>query len=116
MRQSVQLRTPYQIKELHGALSAIESVTLTNCETTIEEKLEIDAVIVNHGMKLDGCFLIDAGLELEADGFLRVSPCMETSQQGILLQVTLRAMQESFSLSQEHLLKAQRLLMAQNNT
>lgn len=83
MRQSVELKTPFQIKELHGALTSIESVTLTNCESTLEEKLDIDAVIVNHGMKLDGCFLIDAGLELEADGFLRVSPCMETSQPGI---------------------------------
>ncbi|WP_054709773.1 NAD(P)/FAD-dependent oxidoreductase [Bacillus sp. JCM 19041] len=84
MRESaVRLKTPFQIKELHGIDTRIDSVTLSNCETELIENVQIDAVIVNHGMKLDGCFLIDAGLELETDGFLKVSPCMETSQPGI---------------------------------
>lgn len=83
MRSVTKIHTPYQIKELHGVGSAIEAVTLAHCDTGEQRQIEVDAVIVNHGMKLDGCFLIEAGLELEEDGFLRVSACMETSQPGI---------------------------------
>lgn len=83
MKSKVELRTPFQIKELHGERTSIDSVTLSHCDSELEERFDIDAVIVNHGMKMDGCFLMEAGLELEADGFVRVSPCMETSQPGI---------------------------------
>jgi len=51
---SVDVRTPYAVQELHSRNGKnIDHVTIANVETGEHERLEVDAVIVNHGMKVD---------------------------------------------------------------
>ncbi|MEW4427255.1 NAD(P)/FAD-dependent oxidoreductase [Paenibacillus pabuli] len=66
MRESsVDVRTPYAVNTLHSVSGeVIEQVTISHVETGESELLEVDAIIVNHGMKSDFGPIRDWGLDL----------------------------------------------------
>ncbi|GAA0359545.1 NAD(P)/FAD-dependent oxidoreductase [Bacillus horti] len=82
MKASVDVRTPFALSELHGNGSSIEEVTITEMESGKQERLKVDAVIVNHGMRGDLSPLMKWGLELQ-DGLLAVNEKMETNIPGV---------------------------------
>lgn len=85
-QSSVQVCTPYCIEELHGDVSGtqIERVTLKHLETEERIDHQVDAVIVNHGYKMDLDFLLKSPLQFETtEGVLTVNEKMETSVPGI---------------------------------
>lgn len=47
------IKTPYEIVQLHGDGELIQSVAIENKETGVIERIELDAIIVNHGLKCD---------------------------------------------------------------
>ena len=62
---SVDVRTPYAIEKLHSLSGdRIEEVTIKHTESGETERLEVDAVIVNHGMKSDFGPIRHWGLDL----------------------------------------------------
>jgi thioredoxin reductase len=64
-QSSVIIRTPYILEALHSSNgSSIERVTITHAETEESEELEVDSVIVNHGMKSDFGPLRDWGITM----------------------------------------------------
>ncbi|MCU6792242.1 NAD(P)/FAD-dependent oxidoreductase [Paenibacillus sp. WQ 127069] len=53
-QSSVNVRTPYAMQALHSSNGdSIDQVTIEHVETGECERLEVDAVIVNHGMRSD---------------------------------------------------------------
>ncbi|MDF2723340.1 MAG: NAD(P)/FAD-dependent oxidoreductase [Paenibacillus sp.] len=73
MKQAADVRTPYVVELLHGDGDAIRHVTIRHVETGEKEKLEVDAVAVNHGHERDyaslqswGLTTCEWGLELNA--------------------------------------------------
>lgn len=53
-QSSVDVRTPYAMQALHSSSGeSIDQVTIEHVETGECERLEVDAVIVNHGMRSD---------------------------------------------------------------
>ncbi|WP_240420675.1 NAD(P)/FAD-dependent oxidoreductase [Paenibacillus periandrae] len=53
-QSSVDVRTPYAMHALHSSSGdSIDQVTIAHVETGECERLEVDAVIVNHGMRSD---------------------------------------------------------------
>lgn len=81
-QSSVTVRTPFELVSLHGAESRIREVTIAHAETGATERLPVDAVIVNHGMKGDLGPMKEWGLAMN-DGMLAVSEKMETNIPGI---------------------------------
>jgi len=64
-QSSVNVMTPYQVLALHsGDGESIEKVTIAHMETEESKQLEVDAVIVNHGMKSDFGPIRDWGLDM----------------------------------------------------
>ncbi|QGG49939.1 NAD(P)/FAD-dependent oxidoreductase [Lysinibacillus pakistanensis] len=83
MRESsVYLKTPYEIVQLHGDGELIQSVSIENKETGVIERIELDAIIVNHGLKCDYGALEKWGLNIE-DGVAIVNEKRETNIEGI---------------------------------
>ncbi|MGG2052959.1 NAD(P)/FAD-dependent oxidoreductase [Lysinibacillus pakistanensis] len=83
MRESsVCLKTPYEIVQLHGDGELIQSVSIENKETSVIERIELDAIIVNHGLKCDYGALEKWGLNIE-DGVAIVNEKRETNIEGI---------------------------------
>ncbi|WP_409340866.1 NAD(P)/FAD-dependent oxidoreductase [Paenibacillus sp. MBLB4367] len=83
MKQSaVSVKTPFAVTQLHSGGVAIEEVTVSHVETGEEERLEVDAVIVNHGLKCDYGPLAEWGLKMEDDIAL-VNDKRETNLAGI---------------------------------
>ena len=83
MRESsVCLKTPYEIVQLHGDGELIQSVSIENKETGVIERIELDAIIVNHGLKCDYGALEKWGLNIE-DGVAIVNEKRETNIEGI---------------------------------
>ncbi|AIQ64706.1 thioredoxin reductase [Paenibacillus stellifer] len=82
-RSSVDVRTPYMISQLHSSDGElIEEVTLAHSESGTTERLQVDAVIVSHGLKSDFGTVRDWNLEMgEWNAF--VSPLLETNLPGI---------------------------------
>lgn len=80
---SVEMITPYSIKELHATGDEISSVSLENSETGGIKEIGVDAVIVNHGYDLDMDFADDNGLTRSGDYCIAVSEKMETNIPGI---------------------------------
>ncbi|MDQ0209205.1 NAD(P)/FAD-dependent oxidoreductase [Alkalicoccobacillus murimartini] len=83
---SVEVLTPYCVEELHGdeAGTAIERVTLKHLETNELLEQQVDAVIVNHGYKMDLDFLLESPLTFDTnEGILAVNEKMETSVPGV---------------------------------
>ncbi|WP_169086549.1 NAD(P)/FAD-dependent oxidoreductase [Paenibacillus sp. PL91] len=65
-QSSVNVMTPYQVLGLHSSNGeSIEQVTIAHVDTAEESmKLEVDAVIVNHGMKSDFGPIRDWGIDM----------------------------------------------------
>ncbi len=69
LESSVNIHTPYAITQLHDNGKAIEAVTVAKvdtegCLTGETQRLEVDAVIINHGM-LDGFGpIVDWGMDM----------------------------------------------------
>lgn len=83
MRESsVSIKTPYEVVQLHGDGDLIQSVSIANKETDEAEQLEVDAVIVNHGLKCDYGALEKWGLDIQ-DGVAIVNEKRETNIEGV---------------------------------
>jgi len=84
MKQSVAaVRTPYALTQLHSEDGqTIGKVTICHVETGETEQLEVDAVIVNHGLKSDFSGINEWGLEMD-DWNVYVNGKLETNVPGI---------------------------------
>ncbi|AJK89454.1 MULTISPECIES: NAD(P)/FAD-dependent oxidoreductase [Lysinibacillus] len=79
---SVCVKTPYEVVQLHSDGDVIQSVSVMNKETEEIERVEVDAVIVNHGLKCDYGALEEWGLHIE-DSVALVNEKRETNIEGI---------------------------------
>ncbi|ADO55398.1 MULTISPECIES: NAD(P)/FAD-dependent oxidoreductase [Paenibacillus] len=80
---SVRVLTPYAVGQLHSNNGeTIEQVTINHVDTGETEILNVDAVIVNHGLKSDFGPLRDWGLDM-GEWHARVSDKLETNLPGI---------------------------------
>lgn len=79
---SVCVKTPFEVVQLHSDGDLIQSVSIMNKETEEIERVEVDAVIVNHGLKCDYGALEEWGLHIE-DGVALVNEKRETNIEGI---------------------------------
>lgn len=63
---SVDVRTPFAVEQLHSTnKETIETVTIRHIESEESEQLEVDAVIVNHGLKADFSGINEWGLDMD---------------------------------------------------
>lgn len=65
MRETANVKTPYEVVQLHGDGDLIQAVSIVHKETGEVERLEIDAVVVSHGLKCDYGALEKWGLHIE---------------------------------------------------
>lgn len=80
---SVEVRTPYAVSQLHSSNgSEIDQVTISHVESGEQEQLEVDAVIVNHGLKSDFGPLKEWGLDM-GEWCANVSGRLETNLPGV---------------------------------
>ncbi|MGO4949392.1 MULTISPECIES: NAD(P)/FAD-dependent oxidoreductase [Paenibacillus] len=80
---SVRIHTPYAVSQLHSNNGeTIEQVTISHVDTGEIQVLNVDAVIVNHGLKSDFGPLRDWGLDM-GEWHARVSEKLETNLPGI---------------------------------
>ncbi|BBI32963.1 NAD(P)/FAD-dependent oxidoreductase [Cohnella abietis] len=80
---SVNVLVPYRVEKLHSKDGAvIDEVTITHMVTEEQEQLEVDAIIVNHGMKSDFGPIRDWGLDI-GEWNIQVSERMCTNIPGI---------------------------------
>ncbi|WP_025724286.1 NAD(P)/FAD-dependent oxidoreductase [Paenibacillus polymyxa] len=80
---SVRVLTPYAVSQLHSNNGeTIEQVTISHVDTGEKQVLNVDAVIVNHGLKSDFGPLRDWGLDM-GEWHARVSEKLETNLPGI---------------------------------
>ncbi|MGZ0040264.1 NAD(P)/FAD-dependent oxidoreductase [Paenibacillus ottowii] len=80
---SVRVLTPYAVSQLHSNNGeTIEQVTINHVDTGETEMLNVDAVIVNHGLKSDFGPLRNWGLDM-GEWHARVSDKLETNLPGI---------------------------------
>ena len=80
---SVEVRTPYELVQLFSDNGQdINRVTLNHLETQEQEQLEVDAVIVNHGLKADFSGIRDWGLQMD-EWNVHVGSKLETNLPGI---------------------------------
>lgn len=80
---SVDVRTPFALTQLHSSTgTTIERVTVNHIETEESMEFEVDAVIVNHGLKCDFGPLREWGLDM-SEWCANVSNKMETNLPGI---------------------------------
>lgn len=79
---SVVVKTPYEVKELHGE-ERLEAVTVFNNKTKEEETLPIDACVFALGFSPDLSKVSRWGLELEKDAIVVNNFKMETNLPGV---------------------------------
>ncbi|MGP0577693.1 NAD(P)/FAD-dependent oxidoreductase [Paenibacillus peoriae] len=80
---SIRVLTPYAVSQLHSNNGeTIEQVTISHVDTNEIQVLNVDAVIVNHGLKSDFGPLRDWGLDM-GEWHARVSEKLETNLPGI---------------------------------
>ena len=80
---SVDVLTPYEVTQLYSSNGeTIERVTLNHLETKESYDLEVDEVIVNHGLKSDFSGIKDWGLNMD-DWNVFVNAKLETNLPGI---------------------------------
>ncbi|QNK89156.1 NAD(P)/FAD-dependent oxidoreductase [Sporosarcina sp. resist] len=79
---SVDVRTPYEVVQLHGEGDSINEVSILHLETREVERIVVDAVIVNHGLKCDYGALAAWGIEMQ-DDTASVNAKMETNIPGV---------------------------------
>lgn len=83
MKESlVHVKTPYEVVQLHGDSDLIQYVSIVNKDTDELERVKVDAVIVNHGLKCDYGALEEWGLNIQ-DGVAIVNENRETNVAGI---------------------------------
>lgn len=83
MREStVNVRTPYEVVQLHGDEDLIKYVSIQHKETGVMERIKVDAVIVNHGLKCDYGALEKWGINIQ-DGVAIVNEKRETNIDGL---------------------------------
>ncbi|EIT85643.1 FAD-dependent pyridine nucleotide-disulfide oxidoreductase [Fictibacillus macauensis ZFHKF-1] len=80
LNSSIKLKTPYQIKELVGNNEELTEVILEN--EGIEEKIAVDAMIVNYGFVSSLGPIKNWGLDIERNSII-VNSRMETNIKGI---------------------------------
>ena len=79
---SVAVATPYEIVRLHGDGNLIERVSISHLETGTVEEINVDAVVVNHGVGCDYGALTEWGLKMQ-DNVALVDENGETNIPGI---------------------------------
>lgn len=80
---SASVRTPYTVESLHsGNGTTIDEVTIAHAETGERERIAVDAVIVNHGLRYNFGPIREWGLDM-GDWHANVSSKMETNIPGI---------------------------------
>lgn len=80
---SVNVRVPYAVSQLHSSNGeTIDQVTISHIETGGSEQYEVDAVIVNHGLKSDFGPLREWGIDM-GEWCANVSGKLETNLPGI---------------------------------
>ncbi|NJJ38151.1 NAD(P)/FAD-dependent oxidoreductase [Paenibacillus apii] len=80
---SVRVCTPFTVSQLHSSGGKrIEEVTICHTETGNTERLVVDAVIVNHGMRSDFGPVRDWGLDM-GERNVNVSEKLETNLPGV---------------------------------
>ncbi|OKP76017.1 thioredoxin reductase [Paenibacillus sp. P3E] len=80
---SVQVRVPHTVSQLHSSNGEkIDQVTISHMESGEHEQLEVDAVIVNHGLKSDFGPLKDWGIDM-GEWCANVSGRLETNLPGV---------------------------------
>ncbi|MCM3022626.1 NAD(P)/FAD-dependent oxidoreductase [Heyndrickxia ginsengihumi] len=82
MREKTEILTPYTLKQLHGDGDFIQSVTIEHTETGLTKHIEIDALVVNHGIQGDYGKMAHWGLEMREERFV-VNHAMETNIPGV---------------------------------
>lgn len=83
MREStVDVRTPYEVVQLHGDEDLIKYVSIQHKETGVTERIKVDAVVVNHGLKCDYGALEKWGINIQ-DGVAIVTEKRETNIEGL---------------------------------
>lgn len=78
----VRVRTPCEVVQLHGDEELITSVSIEHKETGEIECIEVDEVIVSHGLKCDYGALEEWGLDIQ-DGVAIVNEKRETNIEGL---------------------------------
>jgi len=76
------IRTPYQIVQLHGQGEQIRQVTIAHMMNNETERFDVDAVIINHGYSGNYGSLLNWGLHIDENG-LHVNEQAETNIAGI---------------------------------
>jgi thioredoxin reductase (NADPH) len=79
---AVSIRTPFEVKEIHGDGGCVAHVTMFNSETKDEEQIDVEAVIALLGFKPDLGPISNWGLELQRNT-IKVSQLMETNIPGV---------------------------------
>lgn len=66
LESSVRVLTPYAVKQLRGSADgkSIEAAAIARVETEETEWVEVDAVVVNHGLRGDFGGIVEWGLEM----------------------------------------------------
>lgn len=79
---SVNILTPYTITGLTGNERSIAELTMENVKTGVQQSLELDDLIVNHGFEIDLGAISEWGCAM-MDGAIKVDSAMQTSIPGI---------------------------------
>ncbi|WP_168118732.1 NAD(P)/FAD-dependent oxidoreductase [Paenibacillus sp. HB172176] len=82
MRKEADVRVPFVVKRLHGAGGAIEQVEIVDCDTGQEERIDVDAVIINHGFSRDYGGIAEWGLA-KSGSAIAVDERMNTNIPGV---------------------------------
>ncbi|HZG13856.1 MAG TPA: NAD(P)/FAD-dependent oxidoreductase [Candidatus Bathyarchaeia archaeon] len=82
MREKAKIFTPYSMTKLHGEGDRISQISIQHLETEEILSLEVDEVVVNHGIRGDYGGINDWGLKIEDERFV-VNGAMETNIPGI---------------------------------
>ncbi|MBV9111138.1 MAG: NAD(P)/FAD-dependent oxidoreductase [Gemmatimonadetes bacterium] len=78
----VAVKTPYEIRALHGQEGCVARATIFNNDTNADEDLEVEAVVALLGFKPDLGPIGQWGLELERNT-IKVNQLMETNLPGV---------------------------------
>ncbi|MBA2870280.1 thioredoxin reductase (NADPH) [Anoxybacillus calidus] len=81
-RSSVELLTPYVVKQLYGQGTLLEKVMIEHVDTGETTELPVDELIVSHGFHIDLGPIKDWGFDM-VDGRIVVNGKMETNIPGI---------------------------------
>ncbi len=81
-RGEITLKTPYEVRALHGGGGCVARATIFNNDTDQDEELEVEAVIALLGFKPDLGPISQWGLELERNT-IKVSQLMQTNVEGV---------------------------------